>query len=113
MFGIGAGIGYSIAKHGGLGLVRHLAADLAPQVRVNAVAPGGTITSLKSAQVGKGTRSVFEDPEAVKKIIRELNPLNIVLTPEQIAPLYSFLASANAIGMTGEVLRPDGGLSIR
>ena len=111
--GIGAGIGYSIAKHGGLGLVRHLAADLAPNVRVNAVAPGGTITSLKSAQVGKGTRSVFEDPEAVKKIIRDLNPLNIVLTPEQIAPLYSFLASTAAMGMTGEVLRPDGGLSIR
>ena len=111
--GIGAGIGYSIAKHGGLGLVRHLAADLAPNVRVNAVAPGGTITSLKSAQAGNGTRSVFEDAEAVKKIIRDLNPLNIVLTPEQIAPLYSFLASENAIGMTGEVLRPDGGLSIR
>ena len=111
--GIGAGIGYSIAKHGGLGLVRHLAADLAPEVRVNAVAPGGTITSLRSAQVGRGTRPVFEDPEAIKAIIRELNPLNIVLTPEQIAPLYTFLASQNAIGMTGEVLRPDGGLSIR
>lgn len=111
--GVGAGIGYAMAKHAGLGLVRHLAADLAPDVRVNAVAPGGTVTGLKATAVGHGTRSVFEDSEAARATIRELNPLGVVLTPEQIAPLYIFLSSAAAVGMTGEVLRPDGGLVVR
>ncbi|MFJ5900819.1 SDR family oxidoreductase [Streptomyces sp. NPDC093064] len=45
--------------------------------------------------------------------VRDLNPLRIVLSAEQLAPLYLFLASPEAAGMTGEVLRPDGGLSLR
>lgn len=111
--GVGAGIGYAIAKHGALGLMRHLAADLAPDVRVNAVAPGGIVTQLQAAAPGAGTRPLFDDPDAVQAAVRNLNPLNLVLTPEQIAPLYPFLASPAAMGMTGEVLRPDGGLSVR
>lgn len=107
--GNGAGIAYACAKHAALGLVRHLAADLAPSVRVNAVAPGGVVTGLRTVD----GRPVFGDIGEVTTTVREFNPLGVVLRAEQIAPLYRFLASPEAAGMTGEVLRPDGGLAVR
>lgn len=111
--GVGAGVGYAVAKHASLGLVRHLAATLAPDVRVNAVAPGGIVTGLRMASAGDELRPLFDDPSEVEAQVRGLNPLRTMLTPGQIAPLYTFLASPAAAGMTGEVLRPDGGLSVR
>ncbi len=111
--GNGAGIAYTAAKHAGLGLVRHLASDLAPHVRVNAVAPGGIITGLQAAAPKAQTREVFDEPDAIRAGVRELNPLGVVLTPEQLAGCYTFLASPAAVGLTGEVLRPDGGLDVR
>lgn len=112
--GNGAGVAYAAAKHAALGLVRHLAADLAPRIRVNAVAPGGVVTGLRAATTeDAATRAVFGDPQAIERTIREFNPLGVVLTPGQLAPLYRFLAGPDAAGMTGEVLRPDGGLRVR
>jgi len=111
--GNGAGLAYATAKHAALGLVRHLAADLAPAVRVNAIAPGGVVTGLRAPVSGGADRAVYERPEEIRKIIEQYNPLGLVLTPAQIAPLYRFLASPHAAGMTGEVLRPDGGLGVR
>lgn len=111
--GNGAGLAYSAAKHAALGLVRHLAAELAPRVRVNAVAPGGVITGLRAGTAGGAENELFADPASTETAVRELNPLNVISTPEQLAPLYLFLASPSAAGMTGEVLRPDGGLSLR
>lgn len=109
--GNGAGVAYAVAKHAALGLVRHLAADLAPQVRVNAVAPGGVITALRAVTTGEGTSAVFEDAAAIREAIRRLNPLGVVLEPRELAPAYRFLAET--AGMTGEVIRPDGGLAVR
>jgi 2,3-dihydroxy-2,3-dihydrophenylpropionate dehydrogenase len=107
--GNGAGVAYAAAKHAALGLVRHLAADLAPRVRVNAVAPGGVVTGLRTAD----GHAVFDRPDEITRGIQKFNPLGIVLTPAELAPLYRFLASTAAKGMTGEVLRPDGGLIVR
>lgn len=111
--GNGSGVAYAMAKHAALGLVRHLAADLAPRVRVNAVAPGGVVTGLRAAVGAQGSEQVFGDPDGISAVIRDFNPLRVVLTPGQLAPLYRFLASDDAHGMTGEVLRPDGGLDVR
>lgn len=111
--GNGAGIAYTAAKHAALGIVRYLAATLAPDVRVNAVAPGGIVTGLKAVGVSGTGREVFADPASATAAVRELNPLNVVLSPPGIAAAYSFLASPGAAAMTGEVLRPDGGLSVR
>ncbi|MFE7133386.1 SDR family oxidoreductase [Streptomyces sp. NPDC057638] len=107
--GNGAGIAYTAAKHAALGVVRHLAADLAPAVRVNAVAPGGIVTALRTARGAP----VFAAAQEVAAVVREFNPLGVVLRAEEVAPLYRFLASPAAAGITGEVLRPDGGLSVR
>lgn len=109
--GNGAGLSYAAAKHAGLGLVRHLAVDLAPVVRVNAVAPGGVITGLAAAGA-TSEEPVFADADAIRNAVERLNPLHVVMRPEELAELYLFLASPAARGMTGEVLRPDGGLSV-
>lgn len=107
--GNGAGLAYAAAKHACVGVVRHLAADLAPHVRVNAVAPGGVITTLRSVDGG----DVYADPEPIAAAIRALNPLGVLATAEQLAPLYRFLAGPDARHLTGEILRPDGGLAVR
>ncbi len=107
--GNGTGIAYAAAKHACVGVVRYLAADLAPHVRVNAVAPGGVITGLRTAD---GQR-VYAEPEPLAAVIRGSNPLGILATPGQLAPLYRFLAGPETATMTGEILRPDGGLAAR
>lgn len=110
--GNGAGIAYVAAKYAALGVVRHLAADLAPDIRVNAVAPGGIVTRLKATDGTSESAEVYSEPGPLSEAIRQSNPLGVILTPAEIAPLYRFLADDGA-GMTGEVLRPDGGLSVR
>ena len=107
--GNGAGLAYAAAKHACVGVVRHLAADLAPHLRVNAVAPGGVITGLQAAD----GRDVYAEPEPIAAAIRSLNPLGALATAEQLAPLYRFLAGPDARHLTGEILRPDGGLVVR
>lgn len=111
--GNGAGVVYTAAKHAALGVVRHLAAELAPAVRVNGVAPGGVLTDLRAVGADDVGRPVFDRPAELSAHIRAHNPLGVLLTPAQLAPLYRFLASDAAAGMTGEVLRPDGGLGVR
>jgi 2,3-dihydroxy-2,3-dihydrophenylpropionate dehydrogenase len=111
--GNGSGVVYAAAKHAALGIVRHLAASLAPRVRVNAVAPGGVVTDLRAAVGERDEYPVFTRPAEMAETIRELNPLGTVLTAAQLAPLYRFLASDAALGLTGEVIRPDGGLAVR
>lgn len=110
--GNGAGAIYTAAKHAELGLMRHLAAELAPRVRVNAVAPGGVVTGLRAVSAD-GSAPVYERPAELQTAIRAHNPLGVVLTPAELAPLYRFLSGPGAAGMTGEVLRPDGGLTVR
>lgn len=109
--GNGAGLAYSSAKHAALGLVRHLAAELAPAIRVNAVAPGAVNTGLRAYAPDDTTTAVFDNPERIESAAYG-NPLGVVMTPEQLASLYLFLASPQASGMTGEVIRPDGGRSL-
>ena len=55
---------------------------------------------------------MFTDPDAIAARISRYNPLHVVLQADEIADLYLFLASPAARGMTAEVLRPDGGLSV-
>lgn len=111
--GNGAGVAYAAAKHAGLGVVKSLAAQLAPAVRVNAVAPGGVITGLSSVNPGRGESAVYGDAQEMTETIRAFNPLRAVLTPEDLVPHYIYLLTSQSAGLTGHVLRPDGGLDVR
>lgn len=111
--GNGAGVAYTASKHAGVGIVRYLASELAPHVRVNAVAPGGVITGLRARRPDGSHDQVFGDVAQIKAQIEAFNPLGVVLDRDELAELYLFLSSPQARGMTGEILRPDGGLSVR
>lgn len=108
----GAGVAYTAAKYAGLGILRWAARSLAPDVRVNAVAPGGVLTDLQAPTSDGGHRGLFDNAEKKAELIRSRNILGTLMTPEDIAELYGFLASPAARGMTGEVIRPDGGLGL-
>lgn len=108
----GAGIAYTAAKYAGLGIMRWAARALAPEVRVNAVAPGGVLTGLRAVAPDGGERGLFDDAAAKEQSIRSRNALSTIMTAEEVAALFIFLASSAARGMTGQILRPDGGLGL-
>jgi 7-alpha-hydroxysteroid dehydrogenase len=77
-----------------------MAADLAPDIRVNASAPGSTVTdSLKG----------FLDPSLRHKMA-DLTPMKTLGEPEDIALAALYLASPVARWVTGKILQVDGGL---
>jgi NAD(P)-dependent dehydrogenase (short-subunit alcohol dehydrogenase family) len=110
----GGGALYTASKHAVVGLIRQLAVELGPQIRVNGVAPGGTITDLRGlSSLGNDDRSQFADP-AIADRLRAGNPLHMALHPDDLAGAYLFLASRrDAHGITGTILTVDAGAMLR
>jgi 2,3-dihydroxy-2,3-dihydrophenylpropionate dehydrogenase len=109
----GAGLAYTAAKHAALGLLGWLARALAPEIRVNGIAPGGVVTDLRAVGGAAGGRRIFEDVAAKTRTVRERNPLGTMLTADDVAEYYRWIVSDRAPGLTGQVIRPDGGLTVR
>jgi len=84
------------------GLTKSLAAELAPKIRVNAIAPSLTDTPLASILLGS---------DAKKEAAEKRHPLQSVGSPEDVAKLVAFLLSDSSCFITGQIHRPDGGLS--
>ena len=99
---------YCAAKAGLLGLTRALAVELAPQVRVNAVAPGAVMWPANSDQSSAGTTQDFP-PEQQAAIIRH-TLLNRIGSPSDIAKTVKFLIF-DAPYITGQIINVDGGRS--
>ena len=110
----GGGAIYTASKHAVVGLIRELAVELAPEIRVNGVAPGGTMTDLRGLlSLGNDDRSQFTDP-GVEERVRAGNPLRMALMPDDLAGAYLFLASRrDARGITGTILTVDAGGTLR
>lgn len=111
----GGGILYTSSKHAIVGAIRQLAAEFAPDVRVNGVGPGGTLTNLSgTAALGHANRSMADKREEAEARISAAVPLRFAQQPEDHAGLYVLLASReNSRATTGEVLMSDGGIGIR
>jgi len=105
---------YVASKFAVRGLVVQLAHELAPDVRVNAVAPGGTIgTDLRGLR-GLGQHAQrLDDRPGREQALRSRTPLGVALRPADHAGAYVYLASDRCRGVTGEILRSDGGLGVR
>lgn len=99
-FGFHASIG--MAKGAVQGLTLALAAELAPRVRVNAIAPSLTRTPLAAGLLAN---------EQTAANIAALHPLPRLGTPDDVAQLAAFLIGAESSWMTGQVLGLDGGRS--
>jgi NAD(P)-dependent dehydrogenase (short-subunit alcohol dehydrogenase family) len=110
----GGGALYTASKHAVVGLIRQLAVELGPHIRVNGVAPGGTRTDLRGLPVlGQDDRSHFADPGWEERL-RASNPLQMALEPDDLAGAYVFLASrTNARGVTGAIMTVDAGSTLR
>jgi len=105
---------YTASKHAVVGLIRQLAVEVGPRVRVNGVAPGGTITDLRGlAVLHQDDRSQFTDPGTEERL-RGGNPLQLALQPADIAGTYAFLSSrTSARGITGTIVTVDAGAMLR
>ncbi len=112
-----AGLGGSLqvaAKFALRGAVVQLAHELAPQIRVNGVAPGSTVsTDLYGLHSLGLAADRLDDRPGCSEGLEARTPLQVALTPADHAGAYVFLASDAAAGMTGEILRSDGGLGAR
>ena len=89
---------FSASKNAVMGFSRSLAVSLAPQVRVNCIAPGWIQTSW-GVQAG----------EVWQERVRRETPLGRWGTPDDVARLARFLASSDAAYITGQVINVNGG----
>jgi len=90
---------YNASKAGVIELTKSMALELAPRIRVNAVAPGFILTPMQKAE--------YTD-EMLEEVNRRI-PLKRTGTPEEVAALFAFLASEEAEFITGQIYVLDGG----
>jgi cis-2,3-dihydrobiphenyl-2,3-diol dehydrogenase len=109
----GGGPIYTATKHAVVGLVREMAFELAPYVRVNGVAPGGVNTDLRGpASLGVSEQSISTIPLA--SLLESVLPIGRMPNPEEYTGAYVFFATrGDHIPATGAVLNYDGGLGVR
>ena len=92
----------SVAKAGIEGLTKSLAAELAPSIRVNCIAP--TITRTDMAQ------RILRN-EKIEENIANKHPLKKICEAKDISDMANFLISHNAKNITGQIMHVDGGMS--
>jgi len=97
---------YCAAKAGVTGFIRALAVELGEHgVTANAVSPGSTDTAMLDASADLyGLRATAS--------FAAQQPVGRLLEPEEIARVLVFLADASSGGITGAVVRVDGGFSL-
>lgn len=105
----GGGVLYTASKHAVLGIVRQLAYELAPDIRVNGVAPGVAPTRLGGINaLGQQAQDSVLDGTS------DVLPLQHVPTTDDYGGIFTMLASSNDSGlMTGTMIVADSGLGIR
>jgi NAD(P)-dependent dehydrogenase (short-subunit alcohol dehydrogenase family) len=91
----------AMAKGAVEGLTRSLAAELAPKIRVNAIAPSLTDTPLAENLINS---------DAKRQAAADRHPLKTIGDPEDIAALTAFLLSDAAKFITGQIIQADGGM---
>ncbi len=89
------------AKSGVEGLVKSLGAELAPNIRINAIAPTVTDTDLAS--------KLLRNDKMIENMT-ERHPLKKFLKPEEVAGMAAFLLSNNAASISGQVFEMDCGI---
>ncbi|NED93315.1 SDR family NAD(P)-dependent oxidoreductase [Streptomyces sp. SID11233] len=109
--GVLLGAPYSASKHGVVGFTKALGRELAPSgVTVNAVCPGYVETPM-AQRVRQGYAAAWDTTEdVVQEQFEAKIPLGRYSTPEEVAGLVGYLASATAASITAQALNVCGGL---
>ncbi|NNK83489.1 MAG: SDR family oxidoreductase, partial [Flavobacteriaceae bacterium] len=89
------------AKSGVEGLVKSLGAELAPKVRINAIAPTVTNTDLAS--------KLLRNDRMIENI-KERHPLKKYLQPDEVAQMATYLISDHASSISGQIFNLDCGI---
>ncbi|WNH09756.1 SDR family NAD(P)-dependent oxidoreductase [Thalassobellus suaedae] len=89
------------AKSGVEGLVKSLGAELAPTIRINAIAPTVTNTDLAS--------KLLRNDKMIENIT-ERHPLKKFLNPEEVADMAEFLISEKSTSLSGQIFKMDCGI---
>ena len=101
----GGGAAYTASKHALAGLTKQIALDYADQnIQVFGLAPGAVKTAMTAAD--------FE-PGGVADWVAEETPIKRWLAPQEVADVTLFLASGKAAAMQGEIIKIDGGWSLK
>ncbi|CAE6847950.1 3-(cis-5,6-dihydroxycyclohexa-1,3-dien-1-yl)propanoate dehydrogenase [Paraburkholderia aspalathi] len=110
----GGGPLYTASKHALVGLIRELAHELAPKVRVNGVAPGGMRTNLGGLSATGTSAQTLNQVDSLEEMLVENTPLRMAPVPADYCGPYVLLASRENSGpMTGVVINTDGGFGVR
>lgn len=96
---------YAASKAGLIGLTKSLALELAPEVRVNAVAPG----AVDTAQLRVDAADLDIPFDEYRRKIASSTPLQRIASPGDVAATVAFLVSEDARHYSGQVLSPNGG----
>jgi 3-oxoacyl-[acyl-carrier protein] reductase len=107
-------VSYAICKAGVVQMTKSLAFEIGKRhVRVNAVAPGFVLTGMTGRYFVRPDGTIDEEmQEAVIAPMRKYTPLRSIGEPEDIAAAVLYLASDASRFMTGQVLRPNGGVAM-
>lgn len=110
----GGGVLYTASKNAVIGLVKQLAYEWGPHVRVNGIAPGGVLgTDLRGPEtLNLQDTSLKEVPLA--DALGAVLPAGCVASAEEYAGAYVFFATrGDTVSLTGSVLNYDGGMGVR
>ena len=101
---------YSASKHAIVGLTRSLALELGPRgIRVNAVCPGWVRTAAAMRSLAAMAQAQGRSKPEVEREILARQAVPVMLTPEDLADTFLFLASDGAAAFTGQCLCPSHG----
>ena len=101
----GGGVAYTASKHALAALTKHIALDYADKnIQVSGLAPGAVKTAM--------TATDFE-PGGLADWVAEETPIKRWLDPQEVADISLFLASGKASAMQGEIIKIDGGWSLK
>lgn len=109
----GGGPLYMASKFAVRGLLVEMAYELAPKVRVNGVAPGGTATEIRGLKSLDQEEPMLASPK-MREALKSINPLQMEFDAEDHVGAYLYLANKElSKGVTGVIINSDGGLGSR
>lgn len=110
----GGGVLYVASKHAVVGVIKQLAYELSPDIRVNGVSPGATDTAMKSVEGVSEKAQPLNHISGFHDTAADAVPLKRIAKPVDHAHLYMTLANNDLSPLTtGTIIHSDGGWGVR